>query len=120
MPGTQAATTPWMRSAWGTTACWDMWAQTSPWNFCIADPTRCSLACILTMRTEHPSRVQIHDRGEIQTDCRDGTSPFGVTDSTHVFRRDVRRGRDQRFFRVVRRSGHIFLASPAGCSDATV
>ena len=32
-------------SGWATTPCWDMWAETSPWNSSIADPTPCFIAC---------------------------------------------------------------------------
>src|ERR1700686_3211507 len=120
MRGIQAATNPRMRCAWATTPCWGLLAETSPWNSSIADHIHCYLACTSTMGMEHLLRVQIHDRLAIQVGGKHGPSTSGATPSTRVFRCEFRQGPSQRISRVVRRSGHIFWESFAGCGNATV
>src|ERR1035437_9349283 len=116
MAGIPTATAPKMVSEWATTACWDMWAGTSPWNSSTAGHTHGFLACTSTMRTER----QIRDRPEIQGGRGHGPSTSGAADLTYVPHGELLPGPDRRVFRVVRRFGHIFLASFTGCSNAAV
>src|ERR1019366_7836898 len=116
MGGIPAATITRMHSEWATTACCGMQAETSPLNSSIVGHTHGFLACTSTMRTER----QIRDRPEIQVGRGHGPSTSGAANLTYVPHGELLPGSDQRVFRVFRRSGHIVLASFAGCSDAAV
>src|ERR1700719_5054471 len=50
------------RFGWATTACWDMWAETSPWSSSTADPTPYFPACISITDMERKLRVHSRDR----------------------------------------------------------
>ncbi len=64
-------------------------ARTFLWNFSIADPIHCFLACTSTMRTEHPIRGrilarQVHDQPETQYGRRRALSTTGAGDTTRA------------------------------------
>ncbi len=72
------------------------------------------------MVTERQIRVQAGDRREFKSGRRHSISQFGASGLAPVLRGEFLQGIYQRIFRMVRRSGYIFLASRAGCGDAAV
>src|ERR1022692_4667720 len=97
-----------------------MKVETSPLNSSIVGHTHSFLSYILTNCTERQLRVQIRDRPEIQGRRGHRLSTSRAADLTHVRHGELLPGSDQQVFRVVRRSGHIFLAGSASCSYAAV